>query len=103
MVRRDNNKSRVTPKGTVSTPASDGPGAAGGSAAVPAAHRPSGTLYEPSPTWVPVLMFTLLALGVLVILANYVFNGFLGMPSNWYLVAGLLSILAGIIVATRLR
>lgn len=48
-------------------------------------------------------MFTLLALGVLVILANYVFNGFLGMPSNWYLVGGLMSILAGIIVATRLR
>jgi hypothetical protein len=53
-----------------------------------------------SPTWVPVLMFTLLGLGALVIVLNYV--GLLpGATSNWYLLAGLGLILGGIITATN--
>jgi hypothetical protein len=53
-----------------------------------------------SPMWVPVLMFTLLGLGALVIFLNYV--GLLpGATSNWYLLAGLGLILGSIITATN--
>ena len=53
-----------------------------------------------SPRWLPVVMFTLLGLGVLMILLNYV--GVLpGATNNWYLLGGLGLILAGIITATR--
>ncbi len=73
-------------------------------------HRtpPASTRYTPpvpqsvkvSPRWVPVLVFTLLGLGLAVILLNYV--GFLpGEPSNWYLVVGLGFILGGILTATQ--
>jgi hypothetical protein len=55
-----------------------------------------------SPPWVPVLMFALLGLGALVILVNYL--GVLpGGTENWYLVVGLVLILAGIGVATQYR
>ena len=58
---------------------------------------------EPSPVWVPILMFTFFGLGLLSIILNYagVMPG--GNPSNTYLGIGLLLILAGIITATRLR
>jgi hypothetical protein len=53
-----------------------------------------------SPRWVPVLMFTLLGLGAVVIFLNYL--GLLpGATSNWYLLAGLGLILGGIITATN--
>jgi hypothetical protein len=53
-----------------------------------------------SPMWVPVLMFTLLGLGLLVILLNYL--GVLpSATNNWYLLAGLGLILGGIITATN--
>jgi hypothetical protein len=53
-----------------------------------------------SPRWVPVLMFTLLGLGALMIFLNYL--GLLpGATSNWYLLAGLGFILGGIITATN--
>ncbi|CAN5851250.1 hypothetical protein BH24ACT3_BH24ACT3_13910 [soil metagenome] len=54
-----------------------------------------------SPPWVPVLMFSLLGLGFLLIIANYV--GVLpgGEASNTYLLIGLGFILAGIITATQ--
>lgn len=51
---------------------------------------------------VPVLMFGLMALGLLVILLNYVITGF-GAPSNWYLLGGLGLILGGIVAATQYR
>lgn len=55
-----------------------------------------------SPPWVPILMFSLLGLGVLVILLNYI--GVLpGGASNAYLGLGLLVICAGIVVATQYR
>ena len=56
----------------------------------------------PSPVWVPVLMFGLLALGTLLILANYTIE-VLGMPNNWYLLGGLGMVLGGIIAATQYR
>ncbi len=69
---------------------------------------PASTRYTPpvpaevkhSPSWVPVLMFLLLGLGLLVIPLNYL--GLLpGSTSNWYLLGGLGLILAGIITATQ--
>ncbi len=53
-----------------------------------------------SPTWVPVLMFVLLGIGLVVIFCNYL--GVLpGGTKNTYLLAGLGSILGGIITATQ--
>ena len=53
-----------------------------------------------SPTWVPVLMFTLLGIGLVVIFCNYI--GVLpGGTKNTYLLVGLGSILGGIITATQ--
>jgi hypothetical protein len=85
---------RVTPRGT--TPASNRP-------------NPS-TRYTPpvpreakvSPAWVPVLMFTLLAVGALLILLNYL-DVLPGGTSNAYLGGGLAAICGGIIVATQYR
>jgi hypothetical protein len=64
-----------------------------------------------SPTWVPVVMFGLLALGLVVIFCNYL--GLLPAlwwdnppdsdTSNWWLLIGLGSILGGIITATQYR
>jgi hypothetical protein len=56
--------------------------------------------YKVSPTWVPVLMFTFLAIGLIVIFCNYL--GVLpGGTKNSYLLVGLGGILAGIITATQ--
>lgn len=53
-----------------------------------------------SPRWVPILMFTLLGLGVALIILNYL--GVLpGGSDNKYLLAGLASITAGFITATQ--
>ena len=87
--RRGGNK-RVTPKGTV-------PSASG-------RYTPPTAKFEdmPSPLWVPILMFTLFALGMLTIFLNYV--GLLpSATSNWYLLLGLGFILGGIITATQYR
>lgn len=81
---------RVTPKGTR-----------------PDNYTPKSTTHTgfdqqmPSPLWVPVLMFTLLGLGVLVILVNYV--GVFWDTSNPVLLLGLGMILAGIVTATQYR
>ena len=64
---------------------------------------PADRSYElPSPTWVPVLMFTLLALGIVVIILNYI-ELLPGAVHNGYLLAGLGLILGGIITATQYR
>jgi hypothetical protein len=91
---------RVTPKG--------------GPASAPRSAPATSGRYTPpiprsvrvSPTWVPVLMFTLLIVGTLVILLNYVSAlptwGFLpDDTSNVWLLIGLASILGGIVVATQ--
>jgi hypothetical protein len=58
-----------------------------------------------SPKWVPILMFTLLLSGLLVIILNYL--GVLptksGQASNWYLLLGLGLITGGFITATGYR
>ncbi len=60
------------------------------------------TKLPPSPMWVPVLMFTLLGIGIVMIFLNY--TGTLpGAPDNLYLLGGLGLILAGIITATQYR
>jgi len=55
-----------------------------------------------SPTWVPVLMFTLLLVGMAVIITNYL-SLLPGGAKNWYLLAGLGLITAGFITSTRYR
>jgi hypothetical protein len=93
-VKRQVPGGRVTPKGTK-----------------PSDQRPSpSTRYTPptprslkvSPTWVPVLMFGLLGLGLVVIFLNYL--GVLpGGMSNAYLGLGLAAICGGIVTATQYR
>ena len=52
-----------------------------------------------SPIWVPILMFAFLGVGTLLILVNY--TGVVWSTSNWVLLGGLASILAGIVTATQ--
>ena len=86
--------SRVTPKG-------------GGSRYTPPAASgrytpPIPKEYKVSPKWVPVLMFTLLGLGIIISLTNYL--GVLpGGAKNTYLLLGLGLITGGFITATRYR
>ena len=89
---------RVTPKGTAPQ------------GAKPAARptTPSGRYTPPvprsekvSPRWVPIVMFTSLGLGMLVILANYVSLLPGDEPSNAYLLVGLVLITIGFITATK--
>ena len=54
-----------------------------------------------SPRWVPIVMFTSLGLGMLVILANYVSLLPGDEPSNYYLLLGLVLITIGFITATK--
>jgi len=62
----------------------------------PPKHKP------PSPLWVPTLMFSLLGVGVLVIIVNYL--GILpGGVQNRYLLLGLAQIAAGFFVSTQYR
>jgi hypothetical protein len=61
-----------------------------------------GGSHPPSPTWVPVLMFSLFGLGMLTLILNYV-SLLPGAVSNWYLLAGLGFILGGIVAATQYR
>jgi hypothetical protein len=83
---------RVTPKGT-------------GSKRPPTSGRytpPTPREVKVSPTWVPVLMFSLLGLGLVVIFLNYL--GVLpGGTSNAYLGIGLAAICGGIVTATQYR
>lgn len=101
MVRQDKSKpGRITPKGTA-------PGAAGSEGG--AAAGPSGVgrdpvqIDGPSPIAVPILMFGSFAIGVAVILFNYLTEDILGTPSNWYLLGGLGFVLVGIVAATQYR
>jgi hypothetical protein len=85
---------RVTPKGTQPQITSTSP----------TPHTVPQNLGKlgPSPMWVPVLMFSLLGVGALMILLNYL--GVLpGAPDTWWLVGGLGLILGGIITATQFR
>jgi hypothetical protein len=86
---------RTTPKG------------GGTPTATPRANTEASSRYTPpiprdvkiSPLWVPILMFTFLGIGVLLILVNY--TGVMWDTNNWILLVGLALILAGIITATQ--
>jgi hypothetical protein len=102
--RREGGSGRTTPKGTGATSGSlsareNAEGRTGASARYtpPSAIR----LRAPSRMWVPVLMFSLLGIGALLIILNYV--GALGSVNNAWLVVGLAFILGGIITATQYR
>lgn len=85
---------RVTPKG--------GPARAQRPEASSRYTPPIPQEFKVSPTWVPILMFGLLGLGLAVIFCNYL--GVLpGGTKNTYLLVGLGSILGGIVTATQYR
>ena len=88
---------RVTPKGTTSGPGGKGRPVPSGRYTPPVPRE-----VKVSPTWVPVLMFTLLGLGMVVIFLNYL-SLLPGGVSNLYLGLGLLAICGGIVTATQYR
>ena len=57
--------------------------------------------HPPSPIWVPILLFTLIGLGMATIIVNYL--GVIWDTSNVVLLGGLGFILAGIVTATQYR
>ncbi len=107
MARQDRKKKggRTTPKG--GRPSGTRRALSKGHAATDVAETSSGRYtapipaeYKVSPMWVPVLMFTLLGLGALVIFLNYL--GLLpGATDNKYLLLGLGLVLGGIITSTQ--
>lgn len=87
---------RVTPKGGVKPVAKAGPTTSG------RYTPPVPKAYKESPKWVPILMLTFLALGMLTIVGNYL--GLLpGGAKNGYLFVGLGLITCGFITATKYR
>lgn len=52
--------------------------------------------------WIPWVMFAMMALGLLLIVFNYVDFLLPNSPSNWYLLAGIGAISVGFIAATQL-
>jgi hypothetical protein len=56
----------------------------------------------PSKLWVPTLMFSLLLLGIVVIVTNY-FGMLPGGANNKFLLIGIVEVTGGFIVATLLR
>ena len=97
---------RVTPRATAATASSSTPAGAapdGGRSSGPSrVSRQPVPVRTGSPTWVPVAMFSLLVIGILLILLNYL-SLLPGAPTNWYLLAGLAAILGGIVAATQYR
>lgn len=95
---------RFTPKGTKGAPAAaveKRPGyQTSGRYTPPAVHTPA-ELHQTKP-WVPYVMFALLALGLLVIILNYL-EVLPGASDGRYLLAGLVAITGGFITATQLR
>jgi hypothetical protein len=100
MASGDRPSGRVTPKGTTSTRRVT---QKGGGTSMQSQGRytpPVPKEYKVSPMWVPILMFSLLGVGMLMIVTNYM--GILpGGASNAYLLVGLGLITAGFITATR--
>lgn len=99
---------RVTPKGGAApagttSSKSGNPKAASSRTTPPATTRytpPVPSEYKVSPRWVPILMFTFLGAGMVMIFLNYL-GVVPGGTSNWYLLGGLGLILSGIITATQ--
>ncbi len=59
----------------------------------------------PSPWWVPAMMWTFIGAGGLAIILNYaeILPGTSNGANGWYLIGGLVAILAGIMTATQYR
>lgn len=55
-----------------------------------------------SPRWYPWMLLTLLLLGVLFIVLNYI-DALPSSPTNWYTLGGLICILAAALLSTRYR
>lgn len=73
------------------------------------ARRPSGRYTAPiprsvkrSPVWFPWAILSLLLIGVLCIILDYI-QVLPASPTNWYVVGGLVAILAGALLATSYR
>ena len=98
---------RYTPKGGT-TRVLQGAGAVGAGGSPTGSRRytppvPVKAKLGPSGQWVPIAMFSLLGVGVLMIIINYMSVLLPSAPSNWYIIGGLGLILSGIIVATQWR
>jgi hypothetical protein len=92
----------VTPKGTRPGEATTTHQPSSSSATVSASSRytpPNPKEFYESPRWVPILMITLLAIGVLAILSRYVIWD----TTNTPVLIGLGFLLAGLWVATKWR
>ena len=92
MATKDERGGRATPKGTK-------PGARQGTSSgryTPPIPREA----KVSPPWVPLVMFGCLAIGVIIIILNYV-NLLPGDANNWNLLIGLGFITIGFVVATQ--
>lgn len=87
--------------GRATAPKEPGSTAAGGRYTAPIPPERKG----PSPVWVPILMFGLWALGLGIIILNYMGSlpGSGDGGNGLYLVGGLVLILGGIIAATQYR
>ncbi|MHB8504273.1 MAG: cell division protein CrgA [Acidimicrobiales bacterium] len=92
MARRTKETGRVTAKG--------GGRPAGATTTSGRYTAPIPEEFRSSPWWVPAMIVAFMALGVLVIVLNYI-SLLPASPTNWYLLAGLVGIIAGFIVATR--
>lgn len=89
---------RITPKGT--RPGQPTAVTSSRAAGVDQSSRytpPVPKAVKESPRWVPVLMLTLLAIGMLLILGRYLAFS----DSNWPMFAGLAFVLGGLYTATR--
>lgn len=89
---------KVAPKG--------GPTKASGARVPQASTRytpPVPKSQKTSPRWLPVVILGLILLGVVFIFLHYVDKVLPGASSNWWLLAGLMSILGGILAATQYR
>jgi len=94
---------RTTPKGATTGSAAARPGSSNARAEPSTRYTPptAAAMKAPSRLWVPVFMFTMLGVGALLIILNYL--GALGSVNNAWLVVGLACILVGIIAATQYR
>lgn len=97
MARRTKETGRVTPKG--GRPARTS--AATATTTVSGRYTPPiPDEYRSSPWWVPALVLAFMGIGVLAIVLNYL-SLLPASPTNWYLLGGLVGVIAGFIVATR--
>lgn len=104
MAKTPDTSGRFTPKGSKSAPAPASEKRAAyqssGRYTPPTVHTPA-ELHQTKP-WVPYVMFALLALGLLIIILNYL-EVLPGASDGRYLLAGLVAITGGFITATQLR